>query len=89
MRLLMPACLVMALCAADAALARDLLSKPVPRPPVRAVTASADVTLPEPFTTSPGRPGYTCSISGLGHTSRCTYRSWRARLSMAERFASR
>lgn len=69
--------------------ARDLLS--AGNPPKAAVQKVAVVDLslyPKPFTTTRGKASYVCSISGLGHTSRCVIRTWAERSGSARRTAT-
>jgi hypothetical protein len=71
------------LAAVPAAQARDLLAPSnLTHPTPRIVQASWTMSTERPFTTSYGRSGNVCTISGLGHTSHCTMYSWEQRVAM-------
>lgn len=79
MRVAIVASVLVTLIAVDAAAARDLLSAAVPKATARVELVSEEIEVPSSFTTRFGRAGYVCSISGLGRSSTCIYRSWDSR----------
>jgi hypothetical protein len=77
-----------ALAGAPAAQARDLLAPSnIGHPVARIMQASWTMPAQRPFTTTYGRSGNVCSISGLGHTSHCVMLSWPQREAMRPGFA--
>ena len=73
---------------ASPAMARDLLAPGGHFQQPEANTILVAETTAEPFTATPHRPGYVCSIRGLGRTSTCAMRSWDERLG-SQRLAER